>query len=75
METKVWLSSQIWGTLPGCRCNRHQSPSAGLVHVARLKDLETLYLGSSRITGSGLARLDLPKPALRRQMLPIKDFD
>jgi hypothetical protein len=50
--------------------------SAGLLHVARLKDLETLYLGYSRVTGEGLARLDLPKlRLLSLHGLPIKDTD
>jgi len=50
--------------------------SAGLVHVARLKDLEHLYLGYSRVTGEGLARLDLPKlRLLSLHGLPIKDAD
>lgn len=35
--------------------------SAGLEHVAPLKELEQLYLGYSRVTGEGLARLELPK--------------
>jgi hypothetical protein len=50
--------------------------SAGLAHVARLKDLENLYLGYSRVTGEGLARLDLPKlRVLSLQGLALKDAD
>lgn len=50
--------------------------NAGLVHVARLKDLEHLYLGYSRVTGEGLTRLDLPKlRILSLHGLAVKDAD
>ena len=50
--------------------------NSGLVHVANLTKLEHLYLGYSRVTGEGLARLDLPKlRLLSLHGLAIKDAD
>ncbi len=50
--------------------------SAGLEHVARLKELEQLYLGHSRVTGEGLVHLELPKlRLLSLHGLALKDDD
>ena len=50
--------------------------SEGLVHVARLKDLENLYIGYTRVSGQGLARLDFPKlKVLSLHGLALKDAD
>lgn len=49
---------------------------AGLESVARLKSLEQLHLGYSRVTGEGIARLDLPKlRLLSLHGLALKDAD
>ncbi|MBC7856447.1 MAG: hypothetical protein IAF94_23705 [Pirellulaceae bacterium] len=50
--------------------------SAGLEHIAPLKELEQLYLGFSRVDGEGLARLELPKlRLLSLHGLALKDDD
>jgi Leucine Rich repeat len=56
----------------------HTAPitNAGLVHLERLQALEQLYLGYSRVTGEGLARLELPKlRVLSLHGLAVKDAD
>ncbi|MFN0020830.1 MAG: hypothetical protein ACKVP0_21430 [Pirellulaceae bacterium] len=50
--------------------------NAGLIHVARLQELEQLFLGYSRVSGDGIARLNLPKlRMLSLQGLPLKEAD